>query len=92
MAWKVPSHRPLACGAQQPLDPGLHLAGGLVGEGDRQDAVGTHAQGVDQVGDAVGEDAGLARAGAGQHQRRARRGSHRLALGGVESGEDVHRG
>ena len=59
-------------------EAGLHLAGGLVGEGHRQDVVGRDAHLVDQVGDAVGQHARLARAGPGQHQHRAGSGGDRL--------------
>jgi hypothetical protein len=50
------------------VDARAHLAGGLVGEGDREDAVHRHAVHLVQPGDAVGQHAGLAGAGAGQHQ------------------------
>ena len=43
---------------------------------------------LEDVGDAVGEHARLAGAGAGQHQKRAFRGDDRLALGAVQ-GVDV---
>ena len=48
-----------------------HLGGGLVGEGHRQDGLGHHALVLDQVGDAVGDDARFPAAGAGQDQNRA---------------------
>lgn len=35
--------------------------------------------------DAEGQDAGLARAGAGEHQQRALGGQDRLALGGIKA-------
>ena len=47
-----------------------HLAGGLVGEGDRQDIPGIDLAFVDQVCDPVGDHPGLAAAGAGQDQDR----------------------
>ena len=59
-----PGHR-----ADQVGDTVAHLLGGLVGEGDGQDGRRRHAL-VDEVGDAMGEHPGLARAGAGDHQQR----------------------
>ena len=70
--------------AQQRLDAAAHLGGGLVGEGDGQDAVRRHAHHFVQPADAVGEHAGLARAGARQHQGMARRRGNHFALGRVE--------
>ncbi len=52
-------------------DAVLHLARRLVGEGDGEDFARPGAAGGKNVGDAHGEDAGLAGAGAGQHQHRA---------------------
>jgi len=66
--------------AEEPLDPLTHLPRRLVGEGHRSDGR-AHGQ---QVGDAVGEDAGLARAGAGEHQQRALAVGHGLTLWRVE--------
>jgi hypothetical protein len=40
-------------------EPPRHLGGGLVGEGEREDALCPHA-GLDEVGDTVGEGAGFA--------------------------------
>ena len=75
--------------AEEPRQPRLHLGGRLVGEGDRQDAPGRHLAFADQPGDPVGEGAGLAGAGARQDQQGAVAMLHRLALGGVESGQQV---
>ena len=55
--------------AEHVLEPLAHLAGGLVRERDREDLLRLHPAGVDQVRDAVREDARLARAGA--RRRRA---------------------
>jgi len=63
-----PERRPRQ--AEQLLDARAHLAGGLVGEGDREDAVRRGALGLDHPGDAVREHARLARARAGEHQHR----------------------
>lgn len=45
-------------------DAVLHLAGGFVGESDREDILRRDAV-LDQIGDAAGDDARLARACAG---------------------------
>ena len=58
--------------SEQSGDAPHHFAGGLVGERQQQDTVGGDAL-FQQVGDAVGEGAGLARAGAGDDKRRAGR-------------------
>src|SRR6185312_3407245 len=47
-----------------------HLARGLVGEGDRGDLRRRQLPPLDQVGDLLRDHAGLARAGARQHQQR----------------------
>ena len=65
----------------------LHLARRLVGEGDGEDFARPRAAEVEDVGDAGGQHARLAGAGAGQHQHRAVQRLHRLALLGVEVGE-----
>ncbi len=70
-------------------DPFAHLAGRLVGEGDGQDLVGEGAFGQQDMGEAGGQHAGLAGAGAGEHQQRAIDGFDRLALFGIEAGQVV---
>jgi hypothetical protein len=67
-----------------------HLVGGLVGEAERDDAAGRDAA-LEQVDDAVGDDPGLARAGAREHEERPLGGEDRGALIGVEAAE-IHRG
>ena len=74
--------------ADEPLDPLAHLACGAVREGDGQDLGRPRPLGGDQVGDAVGEDARLARAGARHHQERALGAQHRFALLRVERVEE----
>jgi len=69
----------------------LHLARRLVGEGDGEDAVGTGAGGLDQVGDAVRDDAGLARASAGDDQQGAFDMPDRGLLIGIQPLEDIDR-
>jgi hypothetical protein len=69
--WKVPTHRRSDLGdvAAHLVDALAHLAGGLVGEGDGEDAPGGHAL-FEELGDAVGDDARLAGARAGEDQQR----------------------
>ena len=57
--------------AEQALEARPHLARGLVRERDREDLVRLHAAGGDQVRDAMGEDARLAGARAGDDEERA---------------------
>ena len=54
-------------GADEVEDALAHLGGGLVGEGHRQDRPRRDAA-LDQAGDALGDDARLAGACAGEHQ------------------------
>ena len=68
-------------------EPQLHFARRLVGEGDRQNLAGAGAALAQDMGDAAGQDAGFAGAGAGQHQHRPIQGLHRLTLFGVEAGQ-----
>ncbi len=65
-----------------------HLGGSLVGEGHGQDLPWLHAFDADQVGDAVGQHAGLARAGASQDEQGALGGGHRARLLGVQPLDD----
>ena len=69
--------------------PGPHLPGRLVGEGQGEDPLRLGDARPDEIGDPHREHAGLAAAGAGEDQQRALLVDHRLALGRVE-GEDVH--
>jgi hypothetical protein len=62
----------------------LHLARGLVGEGDGEDLVRTGGAGVEEMRDAGGERAGLARPCPREHQDGALEGEDRLPLGGVQ--------
>ncbi len=66
--------------ADQPVEPRAQLARRLVGEGDRQDVPGRDQARLDQVGDAVDDDAGLARARPGQDEQRPIGMGHRLPL------------
>ena len=72
MEWNVPSQgMPSTDAADQRADALLHLARRLVGEGDGEDLASGRARPVrEDVGDARGQHARLAGAGAGQHQHR----------------------
>ena len=67
----LPDHR---------ADARLHLARGLVGEGDGEDFGRARAAEREDVRDARGEHAGLAGSGAGKHQHRPVERLDRLAL------------
>ncbi len=54
---------------EQLVDPLSHLRRGLVGKRDRQDGIRCDIPHLNEIGDAVGNDAGLARAGPSQNQR-----------------------
>ena len=66
--------------AEDLVDALGHLAGGLVGEGDGEDGVGGNAALFNEIGDAVGDDARLAGAGAGEQQHGAIDGLDAFAL------------
>jgi len=51
-------------------DPGLHLARGLVGEGDRDEVPRRHAVFLDEHGELAGDDGSLAAARAGEDEQR----------------------
>jgi hypothetical protein len=74
---------------QQQLDAVAHLLRGLVREGDREDLVGPRQPRPLEVGDAVGEHAGLAGSGAGEDQQGALAVRDGVTLGRVEPGEQV---
>ncbi len=69
---------------QHRRQPRQHLLGRLVGEGHGQQAAGRDLAGVEQPGDAGGQDTGLARPGTGQDQRRLGRQRDGGELLGVE--------
>ncbi len=68
---------------EQIRHPPHHFLGRLVGEREQQNALGRDAL-LQQVGDPIGERAGFARPGAGNDQRRARRGGDGRVLLRVE--------
>ena len=81
IAWNVPSQgMPSTLVADQDADALAHLARRLVGEGDGEDLVRAGAAGREDVGDAGGQDARLAGAGAGEHQHRPVERLDRLPL------------
>ena len=78
-------HQPPRLLATQGLaDPFFHLPRGLVGEGDGGDVARVVAALLYQIGNLVGDDAGLARSGTRQHQARAGDILDRFVLIGVE--------
>ena len=66
-----------------------HLTGGAGREGQREHALRLLGARVDGIRDAVGDGAGLARAGAREDAQGPRRGHRDLALLGVEPVEDL---
>ena len=77
-----------AASRQQAVQAIPHFPGRLVGEGHRQDLPGGYAALAHQVGDAVGDDAGFAGAGAGDDEQGAVGVQHGLLLGFVEALQD----
>jgi hypothetical protein len=74
-------------GAEQALEALAHLPRGLVRERDREDLVRLHAAGVDQVRDAVGEDARLPGARPGDDEKRPLGREDRFPLRRIQVGE-----
>ena len=87
-AWNVPALDVAAGLADEGDDPLAQLAGGPVRERDREDLPRPDALHPDQVGDPVGEDAGLAAAGAGQDEERTVGGRDGARLLRVEAPDD----
>lgn len=82
----VEGHDPHGVGARSDelLDALLHLARGLVGEGDREDLPRVHPALGQQVGDPVRQHPGLARARPGDDEQRGARVHDGGALLGVQ--------
>ena len=80
----------LGIAAQYLVDTLTHLSRRLVGKCYGQDVPGVHFALVDEIGDAVGDDAGLAAAGAGQDQDGALGLEAGLLLLAVECFVDGH--
>ena len=73
--------------ANDGFDTAGHLRGSLVGEGHREDGVRRHADAVDEMRNAIGNDARLAAAGAGQDQHRPVNGLDRFPLLRIQLGQ-----
>jgi hypothetical protein len=80
---------PTAIAAEQRLDARAHLLGGFIGKGHREDAAGVGHAFADQIGDAVRNDAGLARPCAGENEQRAMGMDDGVLLLGVQRGEEI---
>ena len=91
--WKVPSHGmpSTAWPSSWPSRSFISRAALLVKVTD-EDFVRPRAAVAEDVGDARGQHAGLAGAGAGQHQHRAVERLHRLALLGIEARQILRAG
>ncbi len=81
-------HQLVRLEAEELDEPLAHLARGLVGEGDGEDAPRRDAAHLDQVGHPAGDDARLAAARAGQHEERAIPMEDRFPLGLVQVFEE----
>ena len=75
---------------EQELQTLLHLPGGLVGEGHRQDLGGIGTVFPNQMGNSVRECPGFAAARTGHHQQGPLMVINRPALGVIEAGEKAH--
>ena len=80
----------MAGALEQCADAVAHLVGGFVGEGDGENRIGRRAL-IDQIGDAVGDDARFARAGSRQDQQRTFGSEDSFALLRVQIVEKIHR-
>ena len=69
---------------EQAVDTLRHLRRRLVGERHRHNGIGRNAAHLDEIGDAVGNDPRLARAGTSQDQQRAIYCLHGGTLLGVQ--------
>ena len=78
--------------ADQRRDALAHLAGGLVGERDRQHVVRLGVPVADEVCDAISDDARLARARAGKDEQRSVTMQNRFTLFRIQFREEVHGG
>ena len=67
----------------------LHLCGGLVGEGHGQDALRRNPFNLNEMGNPIGDDAGLAAACPGQNKQRPLGLFHRGALLFIELVEQI---
>ena len=74
--------------AQELFNALAHLGGGLVGKRDGENRVRGYALVLNEPGDAVRDDAGFARTGAGQNKYGPFNGFDGSALFGIEIGEE----
>ena len=82
--------RAAPCPANSAAGPLLHFAGRFLRERDGQNPLRLRAA-ADQLGDAIGDDARLAGARAGQHQQRPAQRAHGVELGGIQVREACER-
>ena len=87
MLWKVLIHMVRATGPTRPSMRSFISPAALLVKVMATISCGCTLVRLDEVGDAVGEHAGLARAGAGEDEQRALEVGDGLALGLVEAGE-----
>jgi hypothetical protein len=89
-AWKRRNpHRP-AVGAEQRLDPRAHFLRGLVRERDGEHAARVGQPRADDVGNPVGDDAGLAGPRACQDENRTGGLENRVSLFRVQARDEIH--
>ena len=82
--WKVETHMRLQSEPRSALDARPHLLRGLVREGDGEHFVRLRVAVADEIRDAAGDDARLARSRAGEDQQRPVGVQDRVALFGVQ--------
>ena len=82
--------RSLRIADRAPADARLHVVGGLLGEGQRQDALAIDSL-PHQVNEATGQRRGLAGAGTGQNQLDAPGPGRRGLLRWIEGAHRLHR-
>ena len=92
MEWKVPTQSPGGSPAQKVGHAVPHLSRRLVGKGEGENGVRRHVAGVKQIGNAIGEHAGLSAPGSGQDEKRTVDGLHRFTLGRVQLLQQVQFG
>ena len=81
---------PVRVVAQQRLDPLAHLAGRLVGEGDRQHLIRGRVAVADEIRDAIRDDARLPRTRARENHHGSFGMQDRFTLFGIELVEEIH--
>lgn len=73
----------------EPAKPSLELSGGIAREREGENVAWRGVTGRNAMGDASGEDQGLAGPGGGDHSQRGGLGDHGLVLGGVEADKEA---